>query len=251
MVLTPQDIDQFHRDGWLLTSPFFAQRVKDIRAWVDDVQSWSEEGDWLHYREMTDHGPRLCRTENFVPFHPQLRQLLTAGPIIEIATGLLGETAALYKEKINYKMAGGAGYAPHQDAPAYRFVETHISCMIAIDDSSRDNGCLEVVSGQHQRLLPMNNRGCIVDELVYDMVWQPVELKAGDALWFHALTPHRSGANNSAVDRRAMYPTFNALREGDLRAAYYEQKLREFRETPHTASTVQVSLINDFQGRPV
>jgi ectoine hydroxylase-related dioxygenase (phytanoyl-CoA dioxygenase family) len=251
VVLTPQDIDQFHRDGWLLTSPFFAQRVTDIRTWVDDVQSWPEDGDWLHYREMTDRGPRLCRTENFVPFHAQLRQLLTSGPIMEIAGGLLGEPAALYKEKINYKMAGGAGYAPHQDAPAYRFVETHVSCMIAVDDCSLENGCLEVVSGHHQRLLPMNDRGCIVDELVRDMTWQPVALKAGDALWFHALTPHRSGANNSNVDRRAMYPTFNSLREGDLRTAYYEQKLREFRETPHTAGTVQVSLINDFEGRPV
>ena len=245
------DVDHFHRTGWLLTSPFFAERVKDLRSWVDDVQSWPDEGDWLHYRERTEYGPRLCRTENFVPFHSQLRQLLTAGPILEIAGALLGEPALLYKEKINYKMAGGAGYAPHQDAPAYRFVDTHVSCMIAIDDSLVENGCLEVVSGHHEKLLPVNGRGCIVDEVVQQMSWEAVEVKAGDVLWFHSLTPHRSGPNNSACDRRAMYPTFNAASEGNLRQAYYEQKLREFNETPRTAGTVQVSLINDFEGRPV
>ena len=251
MVVNEQDVDHFNRNGWLLTSPFFSQRVSDIRTWIDEVQSWSDDGDWLNYRELTEHGPRICRTENFVPCHAQLRQLLTSGPIIEIASALLGEPALLYKEKINYKLAGGAGYAPHQDAPAYRFVETHVSCMIAIDDSLVENGCLEVVSGRHQRLLAMNERGCITDDQVRSMVWQPVELKAGDVLWFHSLTPHRSGPNLSSCDRRAMYPTFNAASEGNLRDAYYEQKLREFRENTHSADTVQVSLINDFEGRPV
>ncbi len=251
MVVNEQDVDHFNRTGWLLTSPFFAQRVADVRSWIDDVQSWPDDGDWLNYRELTERGTRICRTENFVPFHPQLRQLLTSGPIIEIAGALLGEAALLYKEKINYKLAGGAGYSPHQDAPAYRFVETHISCMIAIDDSLIANGCLEVVSGRHQRLLAMNERGCITEDQVRSMVWQPVELKAGDVLWFHSLTPHRSGPNLSDCDRRAMYPTFNAASEGNLREAYYEQKLREFRENTHSAETVQVSLIDDFEGRPV
>ncbi len=68
---------------------------------------------------MTDDGPKLCRSENLIPFHDGLRAFLTAGPMLETATALLGEPAVLYKEKINYKLPGGAGYAPHQDAPAY------------------------------------------------------------------------------------------------------------------------------------
>jgi hypothetical protein len=48
-----------------------------------------------------------------------------------------------------------------------------------------------------------------------------------------------------------LYPTYNALREGDLRAAYYEQKLREFNEQEAVGGTVRVSLIGDFEGKPV
>jgi hypothetical protein len=48
-----------------------------------------------------------------------------------------------------------------------------------------------------------------------------------------------------------MYPTYNALREGDLREAYYAQKSEEFRTRGDSGGNVQVSLIGDFQGLPV
>ena len=76
-------------------------------------------------------------------------------------------------------------------------------------------------------------------------------MPAGTTLWFHSRTPHRSGPNTSNRDRRALYPTYNALREGDLRDAYYEQKFAEFAAAEADGTRVQVSLINDFQGRPV
>ena len=88
----------------------------------------------------------------------------------------------LYKEKINYKLPGGAGYAPHQDAPAYRFVDTHVSCMVAIDDASAANGGLEVVSGAHHELLPTDDDGCIRPDIVAALDWQPVEVRGGPDL---------------------------------------------------------------------
>src|SRR4051794_41646692 len=110
---------------------------------------------------MTDEGPRLCRSENFVPFHPQLRELLTAGAMPAVASALLGEPAVLYKEKINHKLPGGAGYSAHQDAPAYPLISRHVSAMVAIDDAGPDNGGLEVVSGCFAELLAMDARGCV------------------------------------------------------------------------------------------
>jgi hypothetical protein len=241
----------FTRHGWVITETLDAAGAARVRAWVDDVMAWPDDGDWLHYRELTDRGPRLCRTENFVPFHAGLRALLTTGAMVDVATALLAEPAVLYKEKINYKAAGGAGYAPHQDAPAYRFVATHVSCMVAVDDADELNGCLEVVSGAHAELLPVDDQGCVRPEVVARLAWEPVPVPAGSTLWFHSRTPHRSGPNRSDRDRRALYPTYNARREGDLRDAYYAQKLAEFAATGTDAGRVHVSLINDFQGQPV
>ncbi len=238
------DVEHFLEHGWLLT-PGGANPV-EVAGWVDEVAAWPDRsGAWLHHREGTDHGPQLCRTEGFVPYHDGLRSLLTGGRLLATATALLGEPAVLYKEKINYKLPGGAGYAPHQDAPAYRFVESHVSCMVAVDDAVLGNGCLEVVSGHHHELLPLDSTGCIRADVAAALRWEPVEVRAGEALWFHSRTPHRSGPNPGPSPRRALYPTYNALSEGDLRAAYYEQKAAEL------AGSAAVSLIGDFQGRPV
>ncbi len=242
----------FFRDhGWVITRTLDARATAELQAWVDDVMEWPDDGEWLHYREATEAGPRLCRTENFVPYHAGLGALLADGTMLETAGALLGEPAVLYKEKINYKAAGGAGYAPHQDAPAYRFIDTHVSCMVAIDDADDHNGCLEVVSGSFGTVLPMDDQGCIRADVVASLQWESVPVPAGTTLWFHSRTPHRSGPNRSERDRRALYPTYNARREGDLRAAYYEQKLAEFAAAASDGDRVQVSLINDFQGRRV
>ncbi|MHB8661130.1 MAG: phytanoyl-CoA dioxygenase family protein [Acidimicrobiales bacterium] len=206
---------------------------------------------WLHHRELTDQGPALCRTENLVPYHDGLRALLCSGSLVDVAGALLGEPAVLYKDKLNYKLPGGAGYAPHQDAPAYRFVDIHVSCMVAIDDATEANGCLEVVSGAHDALLPVDDAGCLRAEVVESMDWTPVPVRAGESLWFHSRTPHRSGPNRSSRPRRALYPTYNARSEGDLRQDYYRQKAEELAAAPQGGDRVAVSLIGDFQGRPV
>lgn len=181
--------------GWILASALDVAALDDLRSWVDDIASWPDEGaGWLHHRELTDDGPKLCRSENLIPFHEGLRALLTTGTMVQAAGALLGGPAILYKEKINYKLPGGAGYAPHQDAPAYPFVNQHVSCMLAIDDSTVDNGCLEVADGMHSVGLPLDEAGCIAAEVASTLRWMPVEMTAGRPC---GSTP----AHRTAVDR--------------------------------------------------
>jgi hypothetical protein len=47
-----------------------------------------------------------------------------------------------------------------------------------------------------------------------------------------------------------LYPTYNARSEGDLREDYYRQKAAELAAASGD-DRVPVSLIGDFQGRPV
>jgi len=247
------DVEHFRATGWLLTQTLDADGVAALQSWVDEIAGWPDDGDgWMHHREMTDDGPKLCRSENIIPFHAGIRDLLTTGSMLDTASALLGEPAVLYKEKVNYKLAGGAGYAPHQDAPAYPFIDSHVSCMVAVDDATLANGCLEVVESMHHEVLAMDDAGCVHPDLVASYQWKAVEVPAGWTLWFHSRTPHRSGANTSGVSRRALYPTYNAASEGDLRTEYYREKLARFAAGHGRADgKVQVSLIDDFQGRSV
>lgn len=247
-MLSPDDVDHFRRTGWLVTDPLDPEVAASLPQWVEELSTAEDDG-LLRYREQTADGPRLCRTEGFATSHEGLGRLLTSGPLPAIASALLGRPAVLYKEKINHKAPGGAGNAPHQDAPAYRFVDVHVSCMVAVDDADLANGCLEVVSGAHHELLATDERGCVHPDVVATLDWEPVPVAAGQALWFHSRTPHRSGANRSQRERRAVFPTYNAASEGDLRAAYYRRKREELEARAGGEGRVAVSLIGDFEGQ--
>ena len=75
-------------------------------------------------------------------------------------------------------------------------------------------------------------------------------MPAGSTLWFHSRTPHRSRANRSDRPRRALYPTYNAAREGDRRAEYYAREAGRTSPRADPGDRALVSLIGDFEGRP-
>jgi hypothetical protein len=250
-VITGELVDHFREYGWVVVDELDPAVKHALPGWIDEVASWpAGEGEWLQHYEGTDAGPMLCRSENFVPFHDGLRTMLCSGALVEVASALLGEPAVLYKEKVNYKQPGGAGYSPHQDAPAYPMIDTHVSALVAVDNADEGNGCLEVVSRLYDEVLPVDERGCIAPEIVAELKWEPAPILAGQTLWFHSRTPHRSGANLSDRPRRALYPTYNALSEGDRRAEYYAAKLDAFARG-EGGDRAQVSLIGDFEGKPV
>lgn len=248
-VISADHIAQWHRDGFLHIPGFLREgQLAELVEWVEEISQLADgENDVLQHYELTADGARICRSEHLIEHHDGLRQLITGPDMLAMAKDLLGEPAVLYKEKINYKLAGGAGFAPHQDAPAYPFVATHLTCMIAVDAATETNGCLEMVPQRHGEVLPLNEQGCIREDLAATMAWQPTPVQAGDLLWFHSRAPHRSGPNTSASDRRALFCTYNAAAEGDRRSSYYETKLTRFAEET-AGPTTRVSLIGDFQG---
>lgn len=247
------DVAGFARDGYVQVPEFLSGRDLDLLCgWVAEIEAWpaGQEAGWFQHDEQGGRGVVRTRTENFSPFHDGMHALLTTGALPAMAGQLLGEPAVLYKEKINYKHPGGAGFAAHQDAPAYPHLPESVSCLLAVDDATTDNGCLELVGGLHHELLPTNEDGCVRSDVATGLSWASQPVTAGSLLWFHSHTPHRSAGNSSARSRRALYLTYNALSEGDLREAYYADKRAAFAELgAHSIGGAQrVSLIGHFQG---
>ena len=48
----------------------------------------------------------LCRTENYVDSHEGFNSLLRGKKLLSLLNDLAGEPMLLFKEKINYKLAG-------------------------------------------------------------------------------------------------------------------------------------------------
>ena len=64
---------------------------------------------------------------------------------------LFGETAVLFKDKINYKQPGEGIAAPHQDMQSNwsDFADFYFS-QVCIDENTIENGCLQVCSGYNK-----------------------------------------------------------------------------------------------------
>lgn len=252
MITTTIDLEQYGRSGFVHAAGFFtAGALAELRSWVDELEAGPGAAALLQHDEMTAAGPRRARTENFAPQHRGMRRLLTEGAMVEMAGALLGEPAVLFKEKINYKHPGGAGFAAHQDQVAYPQITRSVTCLLAVDDATTDNGCLEFVAGAHKALLTRNPDGCILPDVAAVMRWTAVPAEAGSLVWFHGLAPHRSGPNRTARSRRAVYVTYSGHSEGDRRAAYYADKQRLLEAAAPGAGSERISLIGHFQGRPV
>lgn len=252
-VLDADQLTSWRRDGFLvLRGALDPARVTEVQRWVDEITTWADEGGpGLHHFEQTDAGPALARSEDLVGHHPGVRALLTEGLLVEMAGALFGEPAILYKEKINYKQPGGGGFAPHQDAPAYRFVDHHVSVMLPLDPATEASGCLWVAPDFEPGVrLPMEGIRGLRDDVVDALEWQPVELQPGDLLWFDSYLPHRSDTNTTGTARRAFYLTYNAASAGDFRSTYYDDKAATFAGVEED-DRARLSITDDFLGRPV
>jgi 2-aminoethylphosphonate dioxygenase len=182
----------------------------------------------------------ITRAENFVHLHAGWKEVTDpSGAMGRVCSALFREEAVLFKEKLNYKPAGGAGFLPHLDHPSLAFYappsfNSFITVMVAIDDMTKENGCLRVCKGTwHQGnavacIAPEGDpevggrAGGIVPDVVPTLEWTDIECRAGDCFFFNGFIPHRSGSNTTSEPRRAVFFTYNPRRHGDFRSQYYK-----------------------------
>lgn len=147
---------EFERKGYVLKPALFdVAEMRDITAWIDDVQSWPETPGrhWMYFEKTNDDRRILNRIENFVPFHDGLRGLVASDRMLGMTEKLIGESAVLFKDKVNFKLPGGGGFEPHQDVQAGWdcYAKLFVTAMVSIDETTEENGCLEVAEWTHRR----------------------------------------------------------------------------------------------------
>jgi hypothetical protein len=221
--------------------------VDALAAWVGEIESWPAGSHaWGHYAEATAHGPVICRTENVSACHPGVAALST-GVLCDLATELLGEPATDFKDKLNYKQPGGAGFLPHQDALAYPGVERVVSLLVAVDECSEDAGCLWLASGVDE-VLPVDERGVVRDDVCAGLTWEAAELAPGDVVCIGGFAPHYSEANRSDAARRVLVSSFTTTRSGYDRATYYARRSETMQEANQRDGRFRISTLADFAG---
>jgi len=231
-VLSGEQIEAFKTDGYLvLKQAFGAEEMTRIETWTRELAALPEESGrhWVYHEKSLkgDGADLISRIENIAPFQAGFAELSSVlkAPVAQ----LLDEPAALFKEKVNFKMPGGDGFKPHQDSQAGwdEYADFFISVLVSIDEATEENGCLQMCAGHHQRGLfkswePLSDE----DMAGMDFVLCPTE--PGDVVFFDCFAPHASEPNMTESTRRIYYATYNRASAGDHMAQYYADKHKSF-----------------------
>lgn len=230
-----QELAPYARDGFVVVRGLFSpSEAAAIRAWTDEVQAWPEiPGTYMIYGEqsLAEPGKRLInRVENFYPYHQGFRALFDGDKLLGRVSELFREPAVLFKDKINFKMPGGDGFKPHQDHQAgwSIYASLFVTAVVAIDEATAENGCLELAPGHHTRGLVGREWAPLTEAEMAGMAFVPYPANPGDAIFFDSFVPHRSGPNLTGEPRRVLYVTYNRLSEGDHRLRYYADKRKSY-----------------------
>jgi len=232
ITLSDDQIMSFKKTGYLIIrSGLPKPQMKTIDKWTNELLALPEESGkhWVYYEQNHDKEKKkiVSRIENIRTFHYGFKILSDClrNPISQ----LMEEDAILFKEKINFKMPGGTGFKPHQDSQAGwdAYANFFISAFVSIDESTLENGCLEICGGRHVNGLHTSWKPLTKDDMI-DMEFIPILTQPGDVIFFDSFTPHQSAPNLSKSPRRIYYATYNAKSSGDKSKQYYRDKHKSY-----------------------
>jgi ectoine hydroxylase-related dioxygenase (phytanoyl-CoA dioxygenase family) len=232
--LTSDQVDFFHQNGYCAAIPLLNEhQVAQLRAELADLTDPSYPGNQLFH----EYHSNESKNPDTVLFHalgawrikPGFHDILWNPAFVIPASQLLGGGVRFWHDQLFYKPAQHGGVvAWHQDYSYWTRTQPmqHLTCWIALDDSTRENGCLQYVPGSHRwPLLPVTGLAGNMDEIRTVLSpeqlreFRPVaiELKAGEATFHHPLMVHGSYENRTDRPRRAT--VINVFRDGVLSAS--------------------------------
>lgn len=242
MHLTDEEREAFDRDGFIIRKGFLPMDVvEEMRDATEELCANVANAKGAKFVVSTDYvfqpdaltgifikwepgdEPVVQGLEPFADLHPTFMKYELDPRFTEPCADILGlepDDLNMYTEKLNYKRARAGGkYALHQDYPYWidnaDDPANMVTVWVALDDADRENACLEVLPGSHkQGRVPGKVGGTEfekneIDPSTFDdsgMIFAEVE--AGDAIFFGPFLVHRSAANTSDRDRRALLYTY-------------------------------------------
>ncbi len=239
-MLTPSQIDEFHRNGFLNGGRILTDdELNELRSDLDSMLEKGPDGftgdepQPVSFRNMSkrDDEPAalaVWQIVNIWEASSAFERLIYHPSIVKGISQLTdAPDLMVWHDQIQYKPPNYGGATRwHQDAPLWPIIlpMTPVSAWIALDDADEENGCMWMVPGsykwgdqmeflrtqQHlegrEEFMNINTEGFSppTDSEVKDVVPQPRPVKSGEVSFHHSLTWHGSPFNRSDRPRRAI-----------------------------------------------
>jgi len=219
--LTKDQVDFFNTNGYLagvkMLDGWQIQRLKkELQEIADPDHSGNDLYYEFHVNESDNPETILFHALGAWRISSGFHDVLWNPRFLMAASQLLGNVPVrFWHDQLFCKPPKQGGVvAWHQDYSYWTRTKpvAHLTCWCTLDDSTKENGCLQYVPGSKnwgllKKPALAGNLMSIVDYLTPQQQAEfnpiPVEVKAGEAIFHHSLTLHGSGENKSDKPRRA------------------------------------------------
>jgi phytanoyl-CoA hydroxylase len=221
MDLSPQQVEQYRRDGYLVFEELFSpQEVEALLTRLEDlvlervprpadvrmqVEPSVERGEASASSKLE----ALRKVEGLVQNDDRFGALARDPRILDVMQALIGPDIKLFRDALMMKPPRHGSAKPYHQDSAYWSIDPPdlISVWMALDDATLENGCMRVLPGSHTWGI-MEHKHLAdyqVDESELDTSGEvAVPLKAGGCLFFHSKLLHATAPNLSPHPRRSI-----------------------------------------------
>jgi len=212
---------QYDRDGYLIQKGAFSQKEIELLHGMAVGDSVLRD----NALDLNDQSGKRTKLTLWFTSGDDVYGLLTrTQKTIEMVQELLGEgeVCHFHSKLMQKEPKVGGAWEWHQDygywyKNGFLYPDAMISVMIAFTESTRENGCLQVLKGSHkmgrfEHLFVGEQQGAdssFVDEALKICEKENVILEPGDALYFHSNLLHMSEANLSDKPRWSIISAYN------------------------------------------
>lgn len=215
-MLSQQQIDFFHANGHLIMRGLLhGHELAELTAAADRVQAEgvARQGDLADHRYAPgpDGAEVYWRSENIWARDPIFRAVTVNPDLLENIGQCVGQAFYPWNDSLVVKLPFSGAEVPWHQDPPYRnpdrettYPVPNFTTDIYLDHSGPGNGCVYAIPGRHL-VGHVDLTRATQEQLYAECGAVPLEMEAGDVL-FHCLsTPHGSGPNRSAAQRRIFY----------------------------------------------
>lgn len=157
IVLTAEQRQHYFDTGAVgvqsLVGPEWIKRCRAaVERLIEESRDVSESNDVYDLEKSHTHdSPRLRRINSPCDQDPVFWELLTDGPVGDLAADLLGPDVKFFQSKLNFKApAGGTEVRWHQDAPFFPHTNRAVLTIgVYLEDCDIAQGPLETLPGSH------------------------------------------------------------------------------------------------------
>jgi phytanoyl-CoA hydroxylase len=207
--LTPAEARQFDDEGWFIAEDAFTAAEMDavaeaIAPFERKVEAFlREQKDGRFFIAKAD---AITFTTHLVAKSPILAAFARYRVFQNLCHDIVGANARLYWDQVVYKKPGNPEEFPWHQDNGYTYIEPqqYLTCWVALNDATLENGCPWVAPGVHKRgtlehWTSPNGLACL--KTAENPIAAPV--RKGSIVVFSSLTPHRTGPNLTGAVRKA------------------------------------------------